>query len=211
MTVWRQAQRCKVPCIAFINKLDKANADLDMTLTSMKNKLGRDVLLTQIPLKPFNGIIDLIHMQSLSFQNKGCEVHTNSLNEDHPQFIEASKARDILVEKLSEVNDDIANLVITNDSYKIPPKPLELALKKVVLDSKALVTFCGSAFKNIGVQPLLNAINQFLPNPKEIQHDFLTNLQSKYLCAMAFKIVHHPNKGILTYIRIYRYVSPRLF
>ena len=174
-----------------------------MTLTSMKNKLGLTVLLTQIPLKPLNGIIDLIHMKSLTFENKGCEIITKDMKEEHVQFEEASKYREILVEQLSEINDDIANLVISNDSYDIPPEPLEKALKNVVLESKALVTFCGSAFKNIGVQPLLNAINLYLPNPKEIQHDFLNKITSNDLCAMAFKIVHHPNKGTLTYIRIY--------
>ena len=203
MTVWRQAQRYQVPCIAFINKIDKTNSNLEMTLTSMKNKLGLTVLLTQIPLKPLNGIIDLIHMKSLTFENRGCEIITKDMMEEHAQFEEASKYREILVEQLSEINDDIANLVISNDSYDIPPEPLEKALKNVVLESKALVTFCGSAFKNIGVQPLINAINLYLPNPKEIQHDFLNKITSKDLCAMAFKIVHHPNKGILTYIRIY--------
>ena len=82
MTVWRQAQRYQVPCIAFINKLDKSNADLNMTLNSMENKLGKNVLLTQIPLEdPFNGVIDLIHMNSLTFHEKGCEVVKNPIDE----------------------------------------------------------------------------------------------------------------------------------
>ena len=196
MTVWRQAQRYQVPCIAFINKLDKTNADLNMTLNSMENKLGKNVLLTQIPLEdPFNGVIDLIHMNSLTFHDKGCEVVKNPIDETHPQYLNATESRDALVEQISEYDDNIANLVIKNDSFDIPSEHIVLALKKIVLDSKALVTFCGSAYKNIGVQPLLDAITEYLPNPNDIKHDFLTNLKSNELCAMAFKIVHHPNKA----------------
>ena len=80
LTVWRQAQRYQVPCIAFINKLDKPNADLNMTLDSMKNKLGLEPILTQIPLE--NGqLIDLINLEKISFQSKGMEMNRTSLDQ----------------------------------------------------------------------------------------------------------------------------------
>ena len=141
-----------------------------------------------------SGIIDLIHMQILTFSNKGTEVQKTNLTENHPQFQEAIEARNVFVENLSEFNDEVAEFVIENNSYEVPIDLIEKSLKSTVLESKALVTFCGSAFKNVGVQPLLDAINLYLPNPKDIQHDFLANLKPKDLCAMAYKIVHHPNK-----------------
>ena len=133
-------------------------------------------------------------MQILTFSNKGTEVQKTNLTENHPQFQEAIEARNVFVENLSEFNDEVAEFVIENNSYEVPIDLIEKSLKSTVLESKALVTFCGSAFKNVGVQPLLDAINLYLPNPKDIKHDFLVNLKPRDLCAMAYKIVHHPNK-----------------
>ena len=107
-----------------------------------------------------------------------------------------------MIEKLGDFDDDIAELFLTD--AKVSITDLESALRRATLSSRAIVTFAGSAYKNSGVQPLMDAISDILPNPLEIRHEFLANLNMKKdLCAMAFKIVHHPTKGVLTYVRLY--------
>ena len=200
MTVWRQAQSNKVPCIAFINKLDKPNADIDMTLDSMKTKLGLEPILTQIPMG--KDLIDLVSMKKLSFdaQSRGATIEETCLDlndsEIKPKRLE-------FLEKISEFDDAIAEKIINEEDIK--EEDINQALKQIVHNSKALVTFCGSAYKDYGVQPLLNAIINLLPDTQVVQHlDFMKNLRpEKDLCAMAFKIVHHPTKGVLTFVRIY--------
>ena len=99
------------------------------------------------------------------------------------------------IEKIGEYDNDIAELVINESHVEI--EDINNAIRRIVRDSKALVTFCGSAYKNYGVQPLLDAITEFLPDPLNIQqHAFLKNLRlEKDVCAMAFKIIHHPTKA----------------
>ena len=205
MTVWRQAQRHKIPCIAFINKMDKANADLEMTKDSIRRKLGLEPLLVQVPVQDdFKTLIDLLGMEEIRFEvgSKGAKMNRTTVSQSSPIYPDVLALRKELIEKVSDFDDTIAELYL-NDA-DVSKSDLESALKRIVMSSKALVTYAGSAYKNVGVQPVCDAITTFLPNPLDIKHGFLQSLDmSRDLCALAFKIAHHPTKGVLTYVRVY--------
>ena len=187
----------------------------------MARKLSREILLTQLPLISDSSVIDLIRMERLVFDGKEGQNVTKAKTE----IPKAVDARKVLVEQLSEIDDDIAEAVVAEGSYdQISPdlignfrqvKNLDLksrilfsekALTRAVKEStKCLVTFCGSAYKNIGVQPLMNAIVKYLPNPKDKVNRILVGkgLNQNDLCATAFKTIHHPTKGVLTFTRLY--------
>ena len=205
MTVWRQAQRHEIPCIAFINKMDKANADLEMTKDSIRKKLGLEPLMVSVPVQDdFNRLVDIISMEEIKFEegSKGAKINRTVVSESNPIHPYVRNLRKELIEKMSDLDDTIAELYL-NDA-EILKSDLESALRRIVLSSKALVTYAGSAYKNVGVQPVCDAITTFLPNPLDIKHGFLQSLNiKKDLCALAFKITHHPTKGVLTYVRVY--------
>lgn len=207
MTVWRQARRNKVPKIAYINKLDKSNADLDMTLESMRTKLGLPVLLTQLPIYDDHtgslvGLTDLVKMQDIKWdQDTHGKVMTKAPTV-RPE--EASLARYKLIEALCDHDDLLAELVLADENYDcITEETLDHSLRRATANGNALVTLCGASYKNIGVQPLLDGVVKYLPAPEEIHHDFLAAANKDQLCAMAFKIIHQPTKGVLTYVRMY--------
>merc|ERR1719270_1253802 len=111
--------------------------------------------------------------------------------------------RSEFIEKIGDFDDNVAELIINEREVK--NEDIRNAIRRIVIDSRALVTFCGSAYKNYGVQPLLDGIIEYLPDPMNFKrYSFFKNLKhDKDVCALAFKIVHHPTKGVLTYIRIY--------
>ena len=203
MTVWRQAQRHNIPCIAFINKMDKANANLEMTKDSMWQKLGLEPLVVQIPIQDnvFKRLIDLINMEEIHYElgTKGAVMTRTPISET--VYSHALQLRQELIEKISDYDDVIAELYL-NDA-DIIKSDLESALQRIVKSSKALVTYAGSAYKNVGVQPVCDAITTFLPNPLEHNINLKPLDINKELCALAFKIAHHPTKGVLTYVRLY--------
>ena len=168
-----------------------------MTLESMKEKLGLEPILTQIPIG--SDIIDLINFEKITFDSNsmGCEITRMFIEADDTML----QKRQQMIEKIGEFDDSIGELVINEEEVK--NEDIKAALRNIVLDSKALVTFCGSAYKNYGVQPLMDSIIEYLPNPLNTNHrPFLKNLRlNKDLCAMAFKIINHPTKGKLDLVK----------
>ena len=215
-TVHAQADRYKVPRIAFINKMDRLGADFFYCVKDIRDKLGKTACAVQLPLgaeENFSGVIDLISMESLSFseEDKGSKVTINSIAEDLMDT--ATKTREQLIETLSDFDDDLAEKYLAGDD--ISPFLLKNAIREAVIKKDFIPVFCGSAFKNKGIQPLLDGIVEYLPSPKErgeikgvsgkdrSKEEIRRPDPEEPFSALAFKISTDPFIGRLTYTRIY--------
>uniref|UniRef100_A0A8C5CFV7 GTP dependent ribosome recycling factor mitochondrial 2 n=1 Tax=Gadus morhua TaxID=8049 RepID=A0A8C5CFV7_GADMO len=188
LTVWRQAEKHHVPCICFLNKMDKPSANFSFSIESIRQKLKANPLLLQIPVgvgRNFTGVIDLVSNQQMiwkaaSREDDGRGFETKPLSQvENPGLVqEAEEARAALIEQLQE------------------------AVRRVTLAQKAVPVLCGSSLKNKGVQPLLDAITAYLPAPDE-RHNDLVRWYKDDLCALAFKVVHDKQRGPLVFLRIY--------
>ncbi len=215
-TVWRQADKYRVPRIAFVNKMDRSGADLFRCLKMIKERLKSKPLLLQYPIgseENFKGVFDLITMKSLSFpeDNLGIEVESS---DDIPAGIEegVAQAREKLIEILGEYDDVIMERYIEGTEPTV--KELKDAVRKLTVENKITPVLCGSAFKNKGVQPLLDAVVEYLPSPvdvppfesipvkgKDAVEIFADD--NKPFTALAFKIMTDPFVGQLTFFRVY--------
>jgi elongation factor G len=215
-TVWGQADRYKVPRIAFVNKMDRVGADFFNCISEIKEKLDKKAAAVQLPIgseDQFKGIIDLIAMKALSFKevDLGSSVVTEDIPQDH--LDEAMIARDELLENLADYSDELAELYLSGEEVSM--ELIKKVLRAAVIDHNFIPVYCGSAFKNKGVQPLLDAVIAYLPSPidrgeikgvsaKDTEKIELRNPDEKDLfSALAFKIATDPFVGSLTYIRIY--------
>ncbi len=211
-TVWRQADRYKVPRICFVNKMDRIGASLHRTLSMIEERLHTTPLPIQLPLgseASYEGIIDLVENKAWSFDG-GPE--SEPLAVAIPQQEQAVKFRQALIEKLAEMDDEIMTAYL-GDS-EITPSMLRLALRRVTLAGKGVPILCGSALKNKGIQPLLDAIVNYLPSPLDMPPihavDARTGTQvtrpprdDAPFAALAFKVVSDPFMGRLVYFRVY--------
>lgn len=213
LTVWRQANSYQVPRICYLNKMDKSSASLSMCFKSMKEKLHTIPLVLQIPLierKSFIGVIDLLNMQKLIWnpQNKkdyGRTYIKQEMKVDGEElWDQAFLARCELTDTLADLDLDLAEYVLDKESIEnIPPKILKEAIRRITLRQDAVPVLLGSSYKNTGVQPLLDAVLDYLPSPVDNVHKTV-ELYAPHLCAMAFKIIHDKQRGgMLTFIRIY--------
>ncbi|MCP4722184.1 MAG: elongation factor G, partial [Desulfobacteraceae bacterium] len=168
-TVWRQADRYSVPRMAFINKMDRTGADFFAAVDSMVEKLGANPVVIQVPMGAedrFKGVIDLIDMKQICWDDEslGSEF---TISDIEPEFVElAREYRENLLEAISEQNDDIMELYLGEE--EIDSGDLVKAIRKATIARKIVPVLCGSALKNKGIQPLLNAIESFLPSPKDV-------------------------------------------
>uniref|UniRef100_A0A9J8AE79 Elongation factor G2 n=1 Tax=Cyprinus carpio carpio TaxID=630221 RepID=A0A9J8AE79_CYPCA len=205
----------KIPCVCFLNKMDKPAASLRYSLDSIKTKLKANPILLQIPIgsrKSFTGLVDLITRQKMTWQGSsltydGHAFETSALQpSDDPDVLQAvSEARATLIEQVADLDDDFAELLLGQYSESfdaVPAGKLQEALRKVTLARKGVPVLCGSSLKNKGVQPLLDAITAYLPAPNERNHD-LVRWYKDDLCALAFKVVHDKQRGPLVFVRIY--------
>ncbi len=224
MTVWRQADRHQVPRIAFVNKMDKLNASLAGSLDSIRSKLKVEPLLVQLPQgggkegEKLRGVVDLVRMCSYHWTEKsmkekwGKDFETVQLEGEVRE--KALKERTVLIDKLCECDDELAEILLARESYEsIGPGDVISALRRVTLGGRGdvLVTLCGSAYKNVGVQPLMDAVVDYLPSPCEVNSPTSSSLSyhedsaaAASLCALAFKTIHHEHRGALTFVRVYR-------
>ncbi|XP_064828296.1 ribosome-releasing factor 2, mitochondrial [Oncorhynchus masou masou] len=215
LTVWRQAEKHHVPCICFLNKMDKPGASLHFSIESIKKKLKANPVLLQIPIgsgKSFIGLIDLITNQQMTWRVKsraedGRVFETKSLSQsDDPELLQdAMEARAALIEQVADLDDEFAELLIEvygENFDAVPPAKLQEAVRRVTLARKGVPVLCGSSLRNKGVQPLLDAITAYLPAPNERHHDLVRWYQDD-LCALAFKVVHDKQRGPLVFVRIY--------
>ena len=211
-TVWHQADKYKVPRIAFINKMDRPGADFFTVVDEMKDKLQMVVAPIQIPIfekDEFIGMIDLIRNKFITYEDKlGEKIIEKSIPEDFK--LNASKYRDNLLEKLSELDDLFMHKVIEN--AEISEEEINFTIRKYVTLNKFVPVLCGSSLRNKGVQKLLDAIGNYLPYPSEVNGEEIAGLFDEKsqkdgsplsLCSICFKVFTDPFVGKLFYTRIY--------
>ena len=213
-TVWRQADKYLVPKMAFINKLDRVGANFFGTIEMMKKKLNAEPLAIQIPLgleDKFTGVIDLIDMKQIVYHDEAMG-ETFSTEEIAPDYIDqANEYREKLIESVAEHDDDIMEAYLSE--IPINKDMLVSAIRKATIDLKLVPVLCGSALKNKGIQPLLDAINLFLPSPADVPPIKGINPETKEiieckaddkepLAALIFKVSMAEGRK-LSYLRIY--------
>jgi elongation factor G len=217
-TVWRQADKYHVPRIAFINKMDRIGADFDKSVQTMIDRLGAHPVPIQLPVgaeADFRGIIDLVAMKAVIYRDElGTEFDVVDIPEDH--LAVAGAAREHLLEEVSNYDDELVELIL--EEAEIPVEKLKAAIRQATLDIRMTPVLCGSAFKNKGVQPLLDAVLDYLPSPLDVPpvhgleevrgedepRDALRPADdSAPFAALAFKIMADPFVGKLTYFRVY--------
>ncbi len=215
-TVWRQADKYEVPRIAFINKMDRIGADFYSAIEEMKERLGTNPVAFQIPWgseENFKGVIDLFSMKAIGWESE--DLGASFKKYDIPEeFLEkANQYRETLIESLSEVDDALMEKYLEGEDLTL--EELYLAARKGTLLRSLVPVFCGSAFKNKGVQLLLDAIVNFLPDPTEVNYAEAKNPKKEDeiiecppdpnapLASLAFKIMSDPFVGRLTYFRVY--------
>ena len=222
-TVWRQADKYGVPRICFVNKMDRVGANFSGAIEQIRSKLQANPVAVQMPIgaeENFSGVVDLISMKAIRYKDE--TLGAESVVEEIPQELlgEATRLREILIEKVSEVDDRVLEKYLGGES--IDEQEIKAALRRRVIDSVQgddapfVPVLCGSAFKNKGVQPLLDAVVEFLPSPDDVPpisgidptKDGEVAVERAAaddapFSALAFKIATDPFVGQLTFIRVY--------
>ena len=215
--VWRQAAKYDVPRICFVNKMDKLGADFYYTVSTIVDRLGAKPLVMQLPIgaeDDFDGVVDLLQMKALTWRGK-TEIGAEATVEEIPADLQekAAEYREKLLETVAESDDELMEKFFGGEELTI--EEIKGAIRKMTVNSEIYPVYCGTAYKNKGVQPLLDAVIDFLPNPLDIGevegHDvndadkIITRKPSadEPFAALAFKIAAHPFFGKLTYVRVY--------
>ncbi|MGH9270370.1 MAG: elongation factor G, partial [Ilumatobacteraceae bacterium] len=214
--VWRQATKYDVPRICFVNKMDKLGADFYFTVRTIKERLGATPLPLQLPIgseNDFIGVVDLVEMRALTWRGE-VKIGEDYTVEEIPADLaeKAAEYRMALVEAVAETDDELMELYLGGEELTV--EQIKLGIRKIVTDRIAYPVLCGSAYKNKGVQPMLDAVIAYLPSPFDVPpvegtlQDGETVVTRKPdvtepFSALAFKIAAHPFFGKLTYIRVY--------
>jgi len=214
-TVWRQADRYRVPRICFVNKLDRTGADFFADVQSIRDRLGAHPLVMQLPIgkeADFVGVVDLVEMKAHVWKgDDGKHWETSDIPED--MAADAAKYREQLVESVAETDEELLDAFLENGDLTL--EQLRRGIRGATIRQELTPVFCGSAFKNRGVQPLLDAIVEYLPSPldipaidgfkpgdEEVQMEREPSDTAPF-SALAFKIMSDPHVGKLTYFRVY--------
>ncbi len=216
-TVWRQADRYHVPRICFVNKLDRVGAEFHRCVDMITSRLNATPLVIQLPLgaeSDFRGVIDLIAQQALVWSAEAAKGEKYEIEDIPGTHTEAVREwRDRMIESLAEADDEIMELYL--EGQEPTEDQLIAAIRRATIASKLTPVLCGSAFKNKGVQPMLDAVTRYLPSPTDVGavsghavDDESTEILREPkpdapLSTLAFKIMSDPHLGKLTYIRIY--------
>ncbi|ASN38702.1 elongation factor G [Paeniglutamicibacter terrestris] len=220
-TVWRQADKYNVPRICFVNKMDKMGADFYFTVDTIIKRLGAKPLVMQLPIgseSDFVGVVDLLTMKALVWEGDakgdvtmGAAYDTREIPADMLEKAEEYRAK--LVEDVAEGSDELMEKFLEGEEISVAE--LKAGIRKMVVNSEIYPVFCGSAFKNRGVQPMLDAVIDFLPNPMDVGATIGTDPKNEEIeirrepnetepfSALAFKIATHPFFGQLNFIRVY--------
>ncbi len=214
-TVWRQADKYKVPRIVFVNKMDKIGADFDKSVESIRDRLGAKAVPIQLPIgaeSNLKGVIDLVEMRALVWESDavGADAEVREIPADLKAAADA--ARQYLVDNAIELDDEAMEAYLGGEEPSV--ETLKRCIRKAVISGAFYPILCGSAFKNKGVQPLLDAVVDYLPSPVDIPAtpgiDFKTEepvtrraSDDEPLSVLAFKIMDDPFVGSLTFCRIY--------
>jgi elongation factor G len=214
-TVWRQADRYRVPRIAFINKMDRVGADFHGAVAMIKDKLGANAVPIQIPFgdgELFTGLVDLIRMKGVVYHEDSLGMQWDEIEIPNEMKEKAAEHRTKLLEAVSDYDDSLLEKYLQDQP--ISEEELRAAIRKATIDVSLVPVMCGSAFKNKGVQRLLDAVNYYLPSPIDSPETKGTNPKSgeeisrkpdpaEPFSALAFKIMTDPYVGKLTYFRVY--------
>jgi elongation factor G len=220
-TVWRQADKYDVPRICFVNKMDKLGADFYFTVDTIIKRLGAKPLVLQLPIgseSSFEGVVDLVEMRALTWRGDakgdvkmGAEYAIEEIPADLVE--KANEYRQLLLETVAESDDALLEKYFSGEELTVAE--IKAAIRKLTIASELYPVLCGSAFKNRGVQPMLDAVVDYLPSPLDMPaiegHDVRDEEKvierhadaNEPFSALAFKIMTHPFFGRLTYIRVY--------
>jgi len=213
-TVWHQADKYRVPKLAFINKMDRMGANFEAAVASMREKLGAHPLVLTLPWGAedrFQGVIDLLSLTAIRWREETLGVDFEELEIPPDSRDQAQEAREALVEALAEVDDEVMEVYLAEQPLTV--EVLKAGIQRAALALKGVPTYCGSALRNKGIQPLLDGIKDFLPNPTQVpaiagQNPKTGDLETRPpqndapLAALAFKIIMDQSQR-LTYVRLY--------
>jgi len=216
-TVWRQADKYDVPRICFVNKMDKLGADFYFTVDTIVKRLGARPLVIQLPIgaeSTFEGVIDLVEMRALTWRGD-VEMGAKYTVEDIPADLKAKadEYRAKLLETVAETSEELMEKFFAGEELTVAE--IKGAIRKMTVKSEIYPVLCGSAFKNKGVQPMLDAVIDYLPTPLDVESVVGLDIRDETkeiireaksdapFSALAFKVMSHPFFGRLTYIRVY--------
>ncbi|MGB3687433.1 MAG: elongation factor G [Ornithinimicrobium sp.] len=216
-TVWRQADKYDVPRVCFVNKMDKLGADFYFTVDTIKDRLGAMPLVIQLPIgaeNDFIGVVDLIKMRALTWRGEVAIGEDYTVEEIPADLADrAAEYREALIEQVAEQDDAMMEKYLGGE--EVTEAELVAGIRHMTVNSMAYPVLCGSAFKNKGVQPMLDAVISYLPSPLEVPPMVGHDVRDEELeiirkpsadepfAALAFKVVTHPFFGRLTYVRVY--------
>ncbi len=212
-TVWRQATRYNVPRIVFVNKMDKTGADLDYSIGTIRSRLGAKVAAIHVPIGKegdFNGFVDVVEMKAFKFDHEALEEYKEiEIPADLKDKVEITRME--LLETISEFDEDLMMKVLEGEEVSI--EDIDAAIRKGVVSAEFHPVLCGTAYKNVGVKHLLDAVVKYLPSPVDVPaiagHDMDDNEitrkadDNEPFSALAFKIMTDPFVGKLTFFRVY--------
>lgn len=213
-TVWRQADKYKVPRICFVNKLDRMGASFEKSFASIKERLTPNAVAMNIPIgleSALKGVVDILNMKAVYFEgDHGENLRVDEIPETHKK--EAEEYRAVMFEKICETDNDLTEKYL--EGKEVSVSELKKALRKATLDYKLVPVFCGSALKNKAIQMVLDAVVDFLPSPDEMPpirgvHPRTEEEETRVtddggpFCALAFKLQTDPYVGQLTFFRVY--------
>jgi elongation factor G len=225
-TVWRQAERYKVPRICFVNKLDRVGATLNRTVEMMGERLGAHPIVVMLPVGfegAFEAVIDLVTMELVTWPlaedetDKGRTFVRAPLAEDHPSYADAVLAREAMLESLADVDDQIMDRVLDEGGPPPSVEDIRAGLRRATLSLRGFPVLCGAALKNRGIQPLLDAVVHYLPSPLDMPPLEVEQTSGSKtgelvlrrpdpeepLLALAFKVVQDPHRGPIVMFRVY--------
>ena len=214
-TVWRQADRYKVPRICFCNKMDRLGADFEMNIQSIKDRLGANPLVLQMAIgkeADFKGVVDLVNFKSIIWQDDSLGAKFDVVDISDDLLEEAKKKREELIEMAVEADDQAMEDYLEGNEISV--ETLKKCIRKGTIEFKFVPVLCGTAFKNKGVQPLLDAVVDYLPSPKDIgyvegvkegsdEKIQIPNTPEEPFAALAFKVAADPFVGQITFCRLY--------
>jgi elongation factor G len=215
-TVWRQADKYGVPRIAFVNKMDRVGADFDRVVGMIRDRLDANAVRLQIPIgceDDFNGVVDLITQKAIIWDDESLGAKFSETDVPAELSGPVAEAREELLESVADFDEALMAKFL--DNAPISPDEIRKSLREIVLRREIVPVLCGSAFRNKGVQPLLDAIVQYLPSPLDVppvvghrpgKPDAVEERKvddNEPFTALAFKLMSDPHVGHLTYIRVY--------
>ncbi|WP_152187604.1 elongation factor G [Georgenia satyanarayanai] len=216
-TVWRQADKYNVPRICFVNKMDKLGADFYFTVQTIKDRLKAKPLVMQLPIgseSDFIGVVDVVYNRALTWRGEVTKGEDYTIEEVPADLVEkVAEYRAALIEDVAEADEELLEKYLGGE--ELTPEEIKQGVRALTVTGEAFPVFCGTAFKNKGVQPILDAVIDYLPSPLDVpamighavgdEEKELTRKPSEDepFAALAFKVAVHPFFGKLTYVRVY--------